>query len=80
MKSETVVHLTSVHPRYDVRIFVKECSSLAKKYQVSLIVADGKGDETVNDVQILDVGKFNGRLNRILKDHELTKWLQGLRK
>jgi len=62
-----VAHLTSVHPRYDVRIFVKECSSLAKKYQVYLIVADGKGDEIINNIQILDVGKFDGRLNRILK-------------
>lgn len=38
-----------------------------EKYQVYLIVADGKGDETVNNIQILDVGKFDGRLNRILK-------------
>ncbi|AYA70199.1 glycosyltransferase [Acinetobacter sp. WCHA55] len=62
-----IAHLTSVHPRYDVRIFVKECSSLAKKYQVNLIVADGNGDEIINDIQIHDVGKFNGRLNRMLK-------------
>lgn len=61
-----VCHLTSVHSRYDVRIFIKECSSLAKKYQVSLIVADGEGDEIRNGVNILDVGKFNGRINRIL--------------
>lgn len=62
-----IAHLTSVHSRYDARIFVKECSSLAKKYQVSLIVADGEGDENINSVNILDVGKSQGRLNRILK-------------
>lgn len=62
-----IAHLTSAHLRYDVRIFVKECSSLAKKHQVSLIVADGMGDEIVNDVNILDVGKYQGRLNRMLK-------------
>jgi len=62
-----VTHLTSVHSRYDTRIFLKECSSLAKKYQVSLIVADGKRDEVKNGVAIYDVGKAKGRLNRIFQ-------------
>lgn len=64
-----IAHLTSAHPRYDTRIFIKMCSSLAtnRNYEVSLIVADNKGDEIKNDVNIFDVGKKNGRLNRILK-------------
>ncbi|MDH1706342.1 glycosyltransferase [Acinetobacter johnsonii] len=62
-----IAHLTSVHPRFDVRIFIKECSSLTKKYQVNLIVADGKGNEVINGVNILDVGKFQGRINRMIK-------------
>lgn len=61
-----VSHLTSAHPRYDTRIFVKECSSLVALYDTYLIVADGKGDEIVNGVNILDVGKFSGRLNRMI--------------
>jgi glycosyltransferase involved in cell wall biosynthesis len=62
-----VVHLTSVHPRYDTRIFLKMCSSLARKgYDVSLVVADGKGDEINNGVNILDVGApLSGRLSRM---------------
>ena len=62
-----VVHLTSVHPRYDTRIFLKICSSLAGKgYDVSLIVADGKGDEVNNGVKIFDVGASqSGRLSRV---------------
>ena len=42
-----ITHLTSAHPRYDTRIFIKMCSSLAKKQncKVSLIVVDDKGDE-----------------------------------
>ncbi|WP_204723345.1 glycosyltransferase [Fastidiosibacter lacustris] len=62
-----VAHLTSVHSRYDVRVFLKECVSLAKKYNVSLVVADSKGDEVKNAVNIYDVGKLHGRVNRIFK-------------
>lgn len=64
-----VVHLTSVHSRYDIRIFQKQCRSLAKAgFRVSLIVADGKGDEvTADGVSIHDVGKMEGRINRIFR-------------
>jgi len=64
-----ISHLTSAHPRYDVRIFVKMCCSLARieRYDVSLIVADGLGDETQHGVSIYDVGKLNGRWNRFIK-------------
>ncbi len=61
-----VAHLTSVHPRFDTRIFLKECTSLAQNgYLVSLIVADGKGDEVKDNVTIYDVGASKGRLDRI---------------
>ncbi len=69
LKLIKITHLTSAHPRYDTRIFIKECSSLAKveNYKVSLIVADGLGDEEKNEVHIVDVGKLQGRINRIFK-------------
>ena len=61
-----VAHLTSAHPRFDTRIFHKMCISLiASGYEVALVVADGKCDELVGDVQIYDVGLFRGRSNRI---------------
>lgn len=62
-----IAHLTSAHPRYDTRIFLKECTSLAANgFSVSLVVADDKGDELKNNVDIIDVGKFESRRNRML--------------
>ena len=66
-KANKIVHLTSVHDRTDARIFLKECRSLAQAgYEVFLIVADGKGDETVNGVRIVDSGPRRRRLARML--------------
>ncbi|MDC0994020.1 glycosyltransferase family 4 protein [bacterium] len=62
-----ILHLTSAHLRYDTRILVKMCSSLAMHgYGVSLVVADGLGDEVQNSVAIVDSGpKSGGRLSRM---------------
>lgn len=61
-----VVHLTSVHSRFDTRIFLKECTSLANHgAAVGLVVADGKGDEVENGVAIYDVGASEGRFDRM---------------
>lgn len=68
MYTHKIVHLTSVHPRFDTRIFIKMCSSLTSAgYHVFLVVADGKGNEEKNGIEIIDVGHSTGRLNRILK-------------
>lgn len=62
-----VAHLTSVHARHDIRILLKECSSLANAgYDVSLVVADGNGSEVKNNVRIYDVGLIEKRISRIL--------------
>lgn len=67
MSYKKSVHLTSVHPRYDTRVFYKECRSLCNDgYEVYLIVADGLGNATVDDVNILDVGQPGGRLERVV--------------
>jgi glycosyltransferase involved in cell wall biosynthesis len=62
-----IAHINSAHPRHDIRIFIKECCSLAAAgHDVSLIVADGKGDEILHQVRIIDVGaKTGGRLQRM---------------
>ena len=62
-----VAHLTSAHPRHDIRIFVKECTTLAAAgHEVTLIVADGLGEEIRNGVRFHDVGpKTGGRFARM---------------
>lgn len=67
-----VVHLTSVHSRYDTRVFLKECCSLVQAgFDVSLIVADNRGDEQKDGVQIIDVGASQSRIKRILHTTQL---------
>jgi glycosyltransferase involved in cell wall biosynthesis len=62
-----ICHITSAHPRYDIRIFIKECLTLSKaNHQVSLIVADDKPDELKSGVQIYSVGKPKSRIDRML--------------
>lgn len=62
-----IAHLTSAHPRDDVRIFLKECLSLsAQGHAVTLVVADGLGDEFRAGISVVDVGRSGGRLGRML--------------
>jgi len=65
MRPNKVVHLTSVHPAFDVRIFHKHCKSLAKAgYEVVLIAAHSH-DVNVDRVQIRAIPKLHNRLLRM---------------
>lgn len=66
--SVKVCHVTSVHSRYDIRIFLKECTSLANEgYDTILLVADGISDEVKNGVRIVSVPKISkSRFLRII--------------
>jgi len=63
-----ICHITTVHQSRDVRIFHKECKSLAKAgYDVSLLVING---ETFSEDGVKVQGipcKFSNRLQRFLK-------------
>ena len=62
-----IAHLTSVHPRSDIRIFLKMCVSLAGAgHDVTLVVADGKGEKIEDGVRIVDAGKSGSRLDRMV--------------
>lgn len=64
----SICHLTTVHPRFDGRVFHKECSSIASNgYQTYLVVADGLGAQERSGVKIYDIGKSQfGRLGRVV--------------
>ena len=61
-----VCHFT-VHSRYDIRVFAKECRSLAQAgYEVTLIVPDNKKNEIIDNVHIVSTGfKKRNRIHRI---------------
>ena len=63
----SVAHLTSVHHRHDSRVFLKQCRGLAARgYDVTLVVADGRGDAREHGVSIVDVGRASGRVTRMV--------------
>lgn len=65
-----IIHFTTVHPRSDTRIHLKEIRTLAKRWpgEVSLFVQDGKGNEDhqAEGYTIHDTGPAEeGRLRRM---------------
>jgi len=65
----SVVHFTTVHPRGDTRIRVKEVPALAGGLERSVVlyVQDGEGDaQEVNRISVADTGRCEGgRLGRM---------------
>lgn len=61
-----IAHLTSAHPRNDIRIYHKQLTSLSKKFECFLITADGFGNNIdENNINIVDIGKPISRLDRM---------------
>ena len=66
------MHLSTLHPRTDTRIYVKQIQTLSSAFnhQIMLIVADGEGDskQVDNNFCVKDLGRIHGnRIIRILK-------------
>ncbi|MFN4190866.1 MAG: glycosyltransferase, partial [Pseudothermotoga sp.] len=63
---EKIVHFTTVHPAFDIRIFHKEAKTLAQAgYNVTLIAQHEK-EEIVNGVRIIPLPRSKNRLSRFL--------------
>ena len=61
-----VVHMTTVHQPYDVRIFHKECRTLSRSgYDVTLMVAQPCDEERAG-IRLVRVATTRGRLSRML--------------
>jgi len=65
MKAAKVAHLTSVHSPFDVRIFHKECKSLARHGYEVVLIAPHHADEIADGVKVKALKKCQGRLSRM---------------
>lgn len=70
-----VCHVTSAHPRYDVRIFHKECKSLANNdFDVTLLVNDNLSDEDIDGVKVVSTQmKPSNRYERMVKSKKYLR-------
>src|SRR4029077_934626 len=65
-----IVHLTSVHPAFDVRVFHKECKSLARSGKHVVLIVPHRRDEVVDSVEVKGMQTGGGRFVRMTR----TAW------
>jgi glycosyltransferase involved in cell wall biosynthesis len=62
-----IVHLTSVHTAFDVRVFHKECKSLARSGKHVVLIVPHLRDEVVDSVEVKGIQIGGGRLVRMTR-------------
>lgn len=65
MRAPRVVHLTTVHPVFDTRIFYKEAETLARAGYEVILIAQHDKNEVVDEVKIIPLPKPKNRFIRI---------------
>lgn len=60
-----IIHITTVHPAFDVRIFYKQCKSIAKLGYDTYLLANIDEDQCSEGVNIVSLGKAKNRLHRM---------------
>lgn len=68
-----ILHIAAIHPPYDTRVVYKMCSSLAKNYQLKLIIPEGSAIPNTN-VEILGVPRYKKLWQRLLYVHPFVLW------
>lgn len=66
IKNTKICHLTSVHPPYDIRIFYKECISLAKVGHNVTLIAPNANRETREEIDLIPIKLPKSRFKRML--------------
>lgn len=66
MKFGKICNLTSVHPRYDTRIFLKQCFAQKTHYETHLIVADSQKSECKDGIHIHGVKGYKNHFLRMI--------------
>jgi glycosyltransferase involved in cell wall biosynthesis len=64
-KPYRIAHLTSAHAPMDVRIFHKECRSLARAGYEVIVLGNHESNEIVDAVRLQGLGAANGRVQRM---------------
>ncbi|MDR4498079.1 MAG: glycosyltransferase family 4 protein [Candidatus Scalindua sp.] len=60
-----VCHITTVHTPFDIRIFQKECKTLAREGYDVILIAQNKKSEIVYQVKIVALPKEKNRIHRM---------------
>lgn len=60
-----IVHITTVHPAQDTRIFQKECNALANSGHKVFLLAVSDENKTVDNVDIIALAKPKNRFHRM---------------
>lgn len=64
-KTHRIVHLTSAHAEWDVRIFEKECRSLARAGYEVVLLGNHACNDIIDGVRLRGLGWSSGRIQRM---------------
>jgi len=76
VKNSIICEVTTAHPRDDIRIFQKYCTSLSDDFTVELLVQDGKSDKSYSEKLSTKDLKTTNFLGMFSKYYNIFKYLK----